>query len=57
MVHKGEQIVRADDARRGGSGGVTVNVSGLFLGRPADLGRELDQRMRRYNVKIDAPRT
>jgi hypothetical protein len=54
MVHKGEQIVRADDARRGGGGGVTVNVSGLFLGRPAELGAELDRRFKRYNVKLTA---
>ena len=54
MVHKGERIERADDARRGGGGGVTVNVSGLFLGRPAELGAELDRRFKRYNVKLTA---
>lgn len=52
MVHKGERIERAEDARRGGGGGVTVNVSGLFLGRPAELGAELDRRFKRYNVAL-----
>jgi hypothetical protein len=54
MVHKGERIERADDARRGGGGGVTVNVSGLFLGRPAELGAEIDRRFKRYNVALTA---
>ena len=53
MVHKGERIERADDARRGGGAGVTVNVSGLFLGRPAELGAELNRRFKRYNVAFE----